>query len=248
MRPAHLLLAACASPVLSLTIPLAAWEAVLDAYDHLRHPNPPAALAKPSEYEVGWADPRLNGGRFLDFTTPKAGEPLNVIISNESDPYILTEPGFRAYYKSIGFSEECLGLHIGHIHDADLGDGEGRKGEHILARQYYFPRWGTCWESIAGGNHFRAWKQNGTDADTGAWFLAVSKEENSSKNHMIVPDGYNIGRDLLVENAAGVTHWNGMWWQVDVEWREGLLAPGHKGVNHKIAQDGRVAILTVNRL
>lgn len=52
--------------------------------------------------------------------------------------------------RSIGFSEECLGLHYGNIHRADLGDGEGRKDEKFLARQYYFPVWGTCWESVAG--------------------------------------------------------------------------------------------------
>ncbi|KAH7909235.1 hypothetical protein BJ138DRAFT_1173786 [Hygrophoropsis aurantiaca] len=202
-------------------------------------------LPKP---EIGWADPRTNGGRFLDFTTPRFGEPLNVIITNESDPFILTDEGFRLYYKSIGFSEECLGLHYGHVHKADLGDGDGRKSEHILARQYYFPRWGTCWESLAGGNHFRAWKQNGTDIDTSAWFLGVSKEENSRKHHMIVPNGYNIGRDLLVDNAASGSSWNGMSWRADVEWREGLLEPGSKGVNHAIAQDGRIAILTVHRL
>jgi hypothetical protein len=31
--------------------------------------------------------------------------------------------------------------------------------------------WGTCWESFAGGHHFRAWRQNGTLADSGAWFV-----------------------------------------------------------------------------
>ncbi len=40
-----------------------------------------------------------------------------------------------------------------------------------LARQAYFPVWGTCWESFAGGHHFRAWRQNGTHADSGAWFI-----------------------------------------------------------------------------
>lgn len=54
------------------------------------------------------------------------------------------------FVRSIGFSEECLGLHYGHVHKADLGDGDGKKSEHILARQYYFPKWGTCRESIAG--------------------------------------------------------------------------------------------------
>jgi len=97
---------------------------------------------------VPWIDPRINGGRFLDFTTPKYGEPLNVIISAASDPFILTDSGLHYYAKSIGFSEECLGVHIGQLHDADLGDGDGRKPEQFLARQYYFPIWGTCWESV----------------------------------------------------------------------------------------------------
>ena len=105
------------------------------------------------------------------FTTPDLGEPLNVIISAQSDPFVLTESGLHTYAKSIGFSKECLGLHYGHIHDADLGDGLGRKPEQLLYRQDYFPVIGTCWESVKGGHHFRAWKQNGTIADSGAWFL-----------------------------------------------------------------------------
>ncbi|KAL5524720.1 hypothetical protein ACEPAF_9865 [Sanghuangporus sanghuang] len=196
----------------------------------------------------GWYDPRINGGRMLDFTTRYFGEPLNVIISGHSDPFILTEAGFHYYAKSIGFSEECLGLHYGNIHRADLGDGDGRKEELFLARQHYFPVWGTCWESVAGGNHFRAWKQNGTLANSGGWFLAVSKEEDSSKNHRIVDDGYNIGRDLLVQKASAGSHWKGMWWRADVVWNQNdLLKPGRRGINHGIAQDGRVAVLTIER-
>jgi len=66
--------------------------------------------------EIGWADPRALGGRFIDvsilslaptgldpslaqFTTPRYGEPLNVIISNQSDPFVLTDEGFSWYYK-----------------------------------------------------------------------------------------------------------------------------------------------------
>jgi len=194
---------------------------------------------------VPWIDPRINGGRFLDYTTPKYGEPLNVIISALSDPFVLTDDGLHYYAKSIGFSEECLGVHIGNVHDADLGDGDGRKPEQFLARQYYFPIWGTCWESVIGGNHFRAWKQNGTQANSGAWFLGVSKEEHSGKHHDIVPNGYNIGRDWLVSRAVAGSRWNGRAWRADVEWRE-LLKPGKEGVNHGIEQDGRVAILTVH--
>ncbi|KAN0087481.1 hypothetical protein V8E55_006102 [Tylopilus felleus] len=202
----------------------------------------------PPKVEHGWADPRILGGRFIDFTTPRFGEPLNVIISNLSDPFILTDEGFRWYYKSIGFSEECLGLHIGHVHKADLGDGDGRKSEHVLARQHYFPIWGTCWETLIGGNHFRAWKQNGSEVNTGAWFLGVSMEEDYTKHHMIVPNGYNIGRDFLVEKAVAGSWWRGISWVADVEWREGLIEPGFRGINHAIAQDGCIAILTVRRV
>jgi len=159
-------------------------------------------------------------------------------------PFHLTKKCLR----SIGFSEECLGLHIGDIHTANLGDGEDRKPEQFLARQYYFPVWGTCWESFAGGNHFRAWRQNGTQANSGAWFLGVSKELDSRKHHTIVPNGYNIGRDWLVDRATSGSRWKGMWWKAEVEWKQGLLKPGKEGVNHGIEQDGRVAILTVHRL
>ncbi|GLB38657.1 hypothetical protein LshimejAT787_0505220 [Lyophyllum shimeji] len=196
---------------------------------------------------AGWLDPRLNGGRFLDFTTPTHGEPLNVIISGLSDPYVLTEDGLHEYAKSIGFSEECLGLHYGTLHYADLGDGDGRKAQEYLARQYYFPVWGTCWESLAGGNHFRAWKQSGSKANSGAWFLGVSKEEDSRKHHKIAPNGYNMGRDWLVDHAVSGSRWRDKSWKADVVWRTDLLTPGSEGVNHGIAQDGRVAVLTVRR-
>jgi len=200
-----------------------------------------------SDALAGWYDPRLNGGRFLDYTTPKYGEPLNVIISGLSDPYVLTDRGLHEYAKSIGYSEECLGLHYGDEHAADLGDGDGQKFQQYLARQYYFPVWGTCWESLAGGHHFRAWKQNGTQANSGAWFLGASKEQDSSKNHKIVPNGYNLGRDWLVDRAISGSHRKGKWWKASVEWRTDLLSPGHEGINHGIAQDGRIAILVVER-
>jgi len=195
-----------------------------------------------------WIDPRLNGGRLLDWAYKKWGEPLNVIVSALSDPFILTDEGFNNYAKSIGFSGECMGLHYGTVHEADLGDGDGRKPEQVLARQYYFPIWGTCWETAFGGNHFRAWKQNGTMANSGAWFLAVSREADSTRNHRIVRDGYNIGRDQLVNRAVAGSKSNGMWWMAEVEWREDLLKAGKDSINHGIAQDGRVAVLTVYRV
>ncbi|KAF7314664.1 hypothetical protein MKEN_00940300 [Mycena kentingensis (nom. inval.)] len=152
--------------------------------------------------DAGWIDPRILGGQMLDFTTKTRGEPLNVIISGASDPFVLTDEGFKAYASSIGYAAECMGMHIGNIHLANLGDGDGRKPEGLLFRQHYrVPRWGTCWESLAGGQHFRAWKQNGTEGNTGAWFLGASKEEDSRRHHTIVANGYNLGRDWLVEQA-----------------------------------------------
>ncbi|KAJ6584011.1 hypothetical protein DFH09DRAFT_1308717 [Mycena vulgaris] len=251
--------------------------------DHASHPDP--------EHEdgtlAGWLDPRIGGGRLLDFTTKTRGEPLNVILAGSSDPFVLTDEGFTTYVQSIGYAKECMGLHRGHIHLANLGDGDGRKPEGLLFRQHFrIPGWGTCWESLAGGHHFRAWRQNGTKGDSGAWFLGVSKEEDSSRGHTISANGYNLGRDWLVEQAllgselwvpegvlsseatallrAPAPHaetapqpggwpWPGtggehLRWTAEVEWRAGLLEPGRRGVNHGIAQDGRVAILTVFRV
>jgi hypothetical protein len=36
--------------------------------------------------------------------------------------------------RSIGYSSECLGLHIGQLHIANLGDGAGNRTEGLLAR------------------------------------------------------------------------------------------------------------------
>ena len=73
----------------------------------------------PTNVPMGWVDPRLRGGRMLDvgppaterrrqrtfanatfciivifqFVLPRKGEPLNVIISGLSDPYVLTRKG-----------------------------------------------------------------------------------------------------------------------------------------------------------
>ena len=77
------------------------------------------------------------------------------------------------------------------------------------------------------------WRQEGS----GAWFLAVSYEhvwvffsvfrltfiykilQNVLKHHMITPDGYNVGRDLLLQRMVGAggrgTVWKGMRWVVD---------------------------------
>jgi hypothetical protein len=68
-----------------------------------------------------------------------------------------------------------------------------------------------------------------TDLKLGCHIYSASKEEPTAKKHMIVPDGYNIGRNWFVEKATAGSYSNGMWWKADVEWREGLLEPGRNG-------------------
>ncbi len=86
-------------------------------------------LGNSNELQVGWYDPRDNGGRFLDvclvlsssfyaqdpfflqYTTETNGEPLNVIISGSSDPFILTDHGFEYYTKYVKFCAQSLVTH-----------------------------------------------------------------------------------------------------------------------------------------
>ncbi|KAF8510500.1 hypothetical protein BU17DRAFT_55307 [Hysterangium stoloniferum] len=210
--------------------------------DQTRHQAPMLSVN-----QTGWEDPRKGGGRMLDYATRcNYGEPLNVIISGNSDPRILDLEGLILYSYSLGYAEECLGLHVGRVHQANLGDGQGLIDEQYLARQTYFPIFGTCWQSIIGGQHFRAWQQNTTQACLfrSCWCSSASLQ-NSGRNHMIVPNGYNLGRDWLVKRAIAGTSWRGMYWAAEVDWHEGLLEPGRQNINHNISQDGVTAILTV---
>ena len=79
-----------------------------------------------NDSEPGWVDPSTGGGSMLDLVHNGMREPINVIISGLSDPYILSDAGLRDYVRSIGFSFECLDLHIGNLQRADLGDGRRR--------------------------------------------------------------------------------------------------------------------------
>ncbi|KDQ16146.1 hypothetical protein BOTBODRAFT_173417 [Botryobasidium botryosum FD-172 SS1] len=190
---------------------------------------------------MAYIAPASNGGSQLD-QSAGLGEPLNVIISALSSPSVLTTEGIEDYARSFNFSTECFDLHIGNKQTANLGDGQGYQDEIAVMRQDFGnPDLGTCLESLAGGNHFRFWRQN----TTGAYFLAASKEEWAGDNHDIIPDGYNIGRDELVGAAAGDTNYNGVNYTTTVDWIAGLLAPGSNGINHGISQDGMVALLTV---
>ncbi|KZT63762.1 hypothetical protein DAEQUDRAFT_815453 [Daedalea quercina L-15889] len=160
------------------------------------------------------------------------GEPLNVIISGNSSPDVLTGDGIVHYARAIGF--------------ANLGDGNGWVNQtYELREDYDDSNVGTCLESAIGGNHFRVFRQNGTDAYSGALFLAVSQEEPSTERHTISPDGYDIGWDTLVSWPLGTTSYNGMTYSTTAENATGLLQPGTEGINHDIAIDGIVTVLTI---
>lgn len=137
------------------------------------------------------------------------------------------------------------------------GTGTGDNG--VLRYNYMMPYLGTCKETFEGGNHFRWWIQNGSEADSGAFFLAASHELPLSQNHMIATNGYNDGRDWLVGNAtlSNGTQWMGNVYNTTVEWVPAgvLLNATSDGVNHpevalpgQPAQDGRVAVLTIRQL
>ncbi|KAJ4001930.1 hypothetical protein F5050DRAFT_1559717 [Lentinula boryana] len=195
---------------------------------------------------VAFFNPADNGGSMLDNAGDELGEPLNVIISGLSSAGVLTESGFENYAKAIGFSTECLGIHIGGPQSANLGDGNGFVNQTVELRQDYGdPDLGTCLESLIGGNHLRLYIQNGPEGNSGALFLAVSKEEDAAEGHTIVPDGYDIGRDELSAAAIGTTSFGGVTYSTAAQNLTGLLPPGSAGVNHGIATDGITTLLTV---
>ncbi|EIN12672.1 hypothetical protein PUNSTDRAFT_97478 [Punctularia strigosozonata HHB-11173 SS5] len=239
-----------------------------------RHPLNRRAI--PSD---GFYNPLSNGGAMLtqvSNTFPAGqGEPLNAIISANSDKAVLvdqsTSGGLRNYFTSLGFSSECLGQHSGSDQAANLGDGNGYLNETAVIRwDYGDPALGTCQETIKGGNHFRYWVQNGKSAKSNAVFLGVSYEKPISDDHDIIFNGYNLGRDWLVGNAtggqsiptlnltnsstySGSTSYNGYSYKTDVSYVSGLLQNTSIGINHNLtvggnginACDGLVAVLTV---
>ncbi|KAI1796460.1 hypothetical protein LXA43DRAFT_987753 [Ganoderma leucocontextum] len=191
-------------------------------------------------------DPAVGGGSMFVDTGNGLGEPLNVIISGLSSSGVLNEDGLINYARAIGFSTECFGIHLGNPFPANLGDGHGPVNQTVELRQDYGSAGaGTCLESLIGGNHFRVYFQNGPTADSGAAFLAVSKEEPVTDNHDIVPDGYDIGRNALVQGALGTTSYGGVTYATTARNITGLMAAGSEGVNHDIAVDGIVTLLTV---
>ncbi|KZV99419.1 hypothetical protein EXIGLDRAFT_738978 [Exidia glandulosa HHB12029] len=209
-----------------------------------------APLAK--RQNPAYFNPYDNGGSLLNIATqdnPQLGEPLNVIISANSSPDVLTEKGFLNYVRSLGMSNECLNQHQGAPQLANLGDGAGNIPQEAEYRDDFGVSifgLGTCLESLVGGNHLRVYRQSGADHPTGALFLAVSKEEDLSEHHTISEDGYNAGRDELADRASKGTKHDGVHYQTTITRIDGLMPSGSDGVNHGIAMDGKVLLFTVS--
>jgi len=193
------------------------------------------------------------------------GEPLNIILSANSDAAVmvdqLTDGGLQNYFQSIGFSTECFGVSDTTEETGNLGDGNGYQNQTGVIRwDYADPNLGTCKESEDGGNHFRYYVQNGSQANSGAIFMATSYELPIAQDHDIIPNGYNLGRDQLVGNAtntsvptsslstsstfSGTTSNQGYTYQTSVTYVSGLLNATSDGINHylTVAVDGQPAI------
>ncbi|GAA5983621.1 hypothetical protein JCM11641_007302 [Rhodosporidiobolus odoratus] len=201
----------------------------------------------------GFYNPADTGGSWLTLarnTYPAGlGEPINVVISADSDGLLMTDEGFFDYSESLQYSGECLGQTGGERQGANLGDGNGEINQTTLLRfNYGDPSLGTCYETVNGGSHYRVWRQNGTEANSGAWFLAASIEKNLTLQHGIVDNGYDLGRDAVVQAAtAGETKSPLTNRTFTTEVRNGsyLANISTSSINHGIPTDGIVAVLTV---
>lgn len=194
----------------------------------------------------GYYNPTTNGGSMLTGSR----EPLNVIVSGQSDSGVLSQAGFEEFSRAIYFSPgSCLNISEGGYQTANLGDGNGAKPQTNIMR-YNFKQGdgGTCLESLKGGNHFRYWIQNGSAADSGAIFIAASVELNATLSHTIAPNGYDAGRDELVGNAtAGTLKSPGGFEYTVSRTATPQLLSGFSAsqINHDIGVDGTVDVITV---
>ncbi|SCV72265.1 BQ2448_4959 [Microbotryum intermedium] len=199
----------------------------------------------------GFFDVTPGGGSWLTNATKDGlGEPINVVLSANSDAYVLTEPGFRDWCLSIQYGLQFLSITLGGKQQANLGDGNGFLEQiNLLRYNYHDLTLGTLNETLYGGSHLRYWRQSGCFAASGAWFIAASVEESLEKHHDIVPNGYDLGRDELVGNAtmtngtmSPVTKTVFLATSQSVQY---LPVNSSRGINHRIKTDGNVSIVTV---
>ncbi|KAI1793311.1 hypothetical protein LXA43DRAFT_1124615 [Ganoderma leucocontextum] len=239
--------------------------------NRVRSPSPlwRRASSSRSVPPAGFYDPSKNEGGLLTVApnTGGLGEPLNVIVSGNSDELVLVDNeekgGFRNWMISVGFASECLGQHAGDAQTANLGDGNGQLNETSELRwDYGDPDLGTCKETINGGNHFRYWIQDGPSGNSGAYFLATSYEMPIQDGHNIIFNGYNLGRDWLVGNAtaqshliptgnitngttySGTTSYNNYTYSTNAMYLSGISTNSTTGLNHasSVGGDGVEAV------
>ncbi|SCZ88046.1 BZ3500_MvSof-1268-A1-R1_Chr2-1g04153 [Microbotryum saponariae] len=220
-------------------------------------PRPDTALSDsaPKGFQgLGFFNPTDGGGSWLTNATVIGnhtyGEPLNIVVSANSDPYIMTESGFEDWCLSIQYSKQPGDITLGGKQSANLGDGNGQREQIDLLRfDYSVPVFGTLNETLFGGSHFRYWLQNGPNANSSAWFLAASVEMSLAEHHMIVPNGYDRGRDEFVGNATAsngtLSPATKFTFSATSQLLPFLPANSSAGINHDIKTDGNVAIVTV---
>ncbi|KAH9054069.1 hypothetical protein EDB83DRAFT_2506957 [Lactarius deliciosus] len=229
-------------------------------------PSPLNIVARSSSRNVppqGFYDPRDQGGRLahVNNTFPAGlGEPINVVLLGTSDSAVLVDQqndgGLRNYFLSIGFAGECLGQHSGSDQTA------------VIRWDYGDPTLGTCKETVQGGNHFRYWTQTGSEANSGAVFMAVSYELPEAFHDIVFNGDWLVGNATAQSNLvptadltntttfSGQTTYGGYVYQNSVEYVSGFLTNGSDGINHYLsvgangtnAVDGLVALLTVKIL
>ncbi|CAD6888294.1 unnamed protein product [Tilletia laevis] len=211
-----------------------------------------SVLSRQSNSATGYSSPARGGGRMLTYNPSIAtniGEPINVIISNASDRFVLTREGFLEWASSVQLiPNACIVRdNVGGSQQADLGDGNGRKNQTDVLRHSYFTD-NTCKETVQGGNHARYWRQNGTSADSSAWFLAASVEMALAQGHDIVDNGFDLGRNWIAGNATmsnGTLSTGGYVFQATSTNAPLLHGFSTSDINHNIAIDGNVAVITV---
>ncbi|CCM03680.1 uncharacterized protein FIBRA_05824 [Fibroporia radiculosa] len=233
-----------------------------DEHLHARGAPPTPFWRRSSVPSVGFYNPTSNGGQWLtqvqDTYPPGQGEPINVVISGDSDTAVLQNQeingGLLNYFISFGYSTECLGQHQGAPQAANLGDGLNFVNQTAEIRwDYGNPELGTCEETIEGGSHFRYWSQDGSQADSNAVFMASSYELPETDQHNIIFNGYNLGRDWLVGNVTnqtqiinstlltnsseytGKTAYGGYTYQTTAKYYSGFLPNTSYGVNHNLS-------------
>ncbi|KAF8318960.1 hypothetical protein DL93DRAFT_2053999, partial [Clavulina sp. PMI_390] len=202
---------------------------------------------------------------------PGLGEPINVIISGDSDADVLVDSfnngGLQNYFLSLNYTTECLGQHIGVAQAANLGDGLGPQNQTAVIRYDYGELYrlvlSRIYVTVDGGSHLRYWTQNGPSANTGAIFMALSYEEPAAQAHGIIPNGSYRSRDWFIANATnqtsiiptldlasptsgftGRTTYSNYTYETKSTYVTGLLQNTSIGINHNdtVPVDGRPAI------